>query len=306
MPEARGELTLVVLAAGLGSRFGGDKAFAPVGPGGETLFDYSVFDAARAGFERLVLVVPAGTDQALRNAVSRRYRGCLSVDFVEQRLTDLPPGWAPPEARTKPWGTAHAVLLASAEIGGPFAAANADDFYGSESWRRLGGAIRGAKEGEGALVAYRLRDTMPERGAVSRAVCQRASSGRLRSLVEVQEIERHGGGFRGVAPGGPIDLSGDEWISMNLWGFAPGVREGLLLEFERFLGECAASVTAEYLLPAAVDALMRGARLGVSVLEAEGPWLGITRRSDVPQVSARLQDLVASGIYPCPLFSPGD
>jgi hypothetical protein len=290
-----------VLAAGVGARFGGDKTLEPVGPAGEVLFDYGVFDAWRAGFSRVVFVVRPEAVDAFRASVGSRYEGRMEVRCVEQRIDDLPPGVAPPADRVKPWGTAHAVLTTAGEVEDPFAVANADDFYGSRSWAALAEHLSRAPAAEGALVAFRLRDTLPSAGAVSRALCEVDGSGRLRSIVEA-EVERTPGGLAARTAAGGGALTGDERVSMNLWGLPVGIVPALRKGFARFLARAGGSTTAEYLLPSIIDTLVREQRLEVAVLETADPWLGITRRGDVGHVARRLRELVASGSYPSPLW----
>jgi len=288
-------LSLVVLAAGLGSRFGGDKALQPVGPAGEVLFDYHAFDARRAGFSRVVFVVGPGGAETLRESLRRRYGPDLDLTCVEQGLGDAPAG------RRKPWGTAHAVLAAAGVLDGPFAVANADDFYGARSWTVLAEHLSHGPAARGVLAAFRLADTLPVDGAVSRAVCDVDESGRLRSIAEAV-VERTSHGFAGRTAAGPSRLTGDELVSMNLWGLPVDVMPSLREGFARFLAHSGGSTTAEYLLPSAIDALARERRLEVGVVRTPGPWLGITRREDVEPARRRLRELTASGAYPSPLW----
>jgi NDP-sugar pyrophosphorylase family protein len=288
-------LSLVVLAAGVGSRFGGDKTLQPVGPGGEVLFDYSVFDARRAGFSRVVFVLGPGAAETFRKRLGRRYEPALHVTCLEQRLEDAPAG------RRKPWGTAHAVLAAGGALDGPFAVANADDFYGARSWAVLAEHLSHGPAARGVLAAFRLADTLPVDGPVSRAVCDVDATGRLRSIVEAV-VERTPRGLAGLTAAGSVTLTGDEFVSMNLWGLPADVMPSLREGFARFLAHSGGSTTAEYLLPSAIDDLVREGRLEVGLARAPGPWLGITRREDVEPARRRLRELTASGAYPSPLW----
>lgn len=294
-------LPLVVLAAGIGSRFGGGKALQPVGPSGEALFDYGIFDARRAGFSEVVFVVAPGGLDAFRESIGRRYEGRMRVTCVEQRLDDVPAGFRAPLERRNPWGTAHAVLAAARELHGPFAVANADDFYGRGSWAALAEALSRAPSAGGVLVAFRLVETLSSAGAVSRALCEVDEAGGLRSLVEAA-VERTARGLAGRTVGGPRALAGDELVSMNLWGLPVSILPELQDGFARFLAERGDLATGEYLLPSAIDALVRRRRLEVAVVRASDRWLGITRRADVDPVARRLRELVADGVYPSPLW----
>ncbi|WP_404424162.1 NDP-sugar synthase [Nibricoccus sp. IMCC34717] len=288
--------TLLILAAGMGSRFGGLKQLEPVGPSGETLLDYSVYDAVRAGFDRVVFVIRRDFEAEFKARICAKYERLLRVETVFQSLDALPPGTALPPDRTKPWGTGHATWCAREALNGPFAVLNADDFYGREAYAQLAQFIRTRKEGEAAIAGYTLRRTLSENGSVSRGVCRVSPDGWLESVTE----------HKGIAPeavGVGRTYSGEEVVSMNCWAFGPEFLTGLDAAFRRFcasLGENAP--TAEFYLPAAVSDLVGEGKLRVRVVPAESDWFGVTFREDKPKVVAALAELTRAGVYPSPLL----
>jgi NDP-sugar pyrophosphorylase family protein len=286
--------TLLVLAAGLGSRYGGLKQIDPVGPSGETLLDYAVFDAIRAGFGRAVFVVRREFEDAFRSSVAAKYSGRIAFDCVLQSTDDVPGGFAVPAGRTRPWGTGHAVWSARAALAGPFAAINADDFYGADSFSRLAQFLGRADGAAFALVGFRLAHTLSEGGTVSRGVC-REKGGRLASITE-----EHGIGPADVGPG--RRFSGEEIVSMNCWGFTPAVFPGLESGLREFLAAKAADPGAEFYLPVAVSGLVSGGAASVEVLPGGADWFGITHREDRARVAAAIGALVRRGVYPARLF----
>jgi hypothetical protein len=294
-------LTLVVLAAGMGSRYGGLKQLEPIGPGGATLMDYALYDAHRAGFTDAVLVIRPETDDVFRRFVAERSRAFPRITLAHQRLDDVPAGLTVPVSRTKPWGTAHAVLAAAGAVRTPLAVLNADDFYGESAIRAIAKFLAAADEPvpEWALVGYRLKDTVPageERG-VNRAVCRTDRAGRLTAIEEVLEIKPRGKGFVGRNAAGTVALGGDELVSMNLWALTPAVFDLLRNALGAFL-RSGRTQDAELLLPAVIgDAVARGLAT-VRVLEAGGTWLGVTHRADRAAVSDALKTLLAQGRYP--------
>ena len=286
--------TLLVLAAGMGSRYGGLKQMDPVGPSGETVLDYAVFDAIRAGFSRVVFVIRREFEEAFKSVVTAKYSGRIAVGFVFQSPADLPAGYKVPEGREKPWGTGHAVWCARGSIDGPFAVINADDFYGAAAYARLSAFLGGASGGRFALVGFRLGKTLSENGAVSRGIC-RESEGRLVSIVEEREIVR-------ASVGAGCRFSGDELVSMNFWGFTPSLFAGLEACLETFLNQRAGEAGSEFYLPTAVSDLVSGGRATVDVLSSDDTWFGGTYREDKPHVASAIAALVGSGAYPVRLF----
>jgi hypothetical protein len=297
---------LLVMAAGMGSRYGGLKQLDPVGPGGETLLDYSVFDARRAGFTRVVFVIRRDIETAFREAVGRRYEGEIDVAYAFQSLADLPPGRDLPKARVKPWGTAQAVLAAASVIDSPFAAANADDFYGPRSFAVLSSFLD-ETAGAGdlyAVVGFRLGVTLSNHGAVARAVCEATQDGTLRHIVEVLGLEKDDGGARAPdGKGGFRRYSADTPVSLNLWGLHPSAFSKLRDGFSRFLATRGQDPTAEFYLPDALGELIARGEALVRLLSTPDPWFGMTHRADVPYVSKRLRALHREGAYPQRLFA---
>ena len=284
----------MILAAGVGSRYGGPKQIEPVGPAGATLLDYSIFDARRAGFGTVVVV----TRPELATAFER-----IGATVVIQRLDDLPPGLTLPPARTKPWGTGHAVLAAAPAVGGPFAVVNADDFYGRDGFTRAAEFLAVGHAGESpatfANVAYPLRDTLSAAGGVNRAVCRADGAGWLESMEEVVDIRHLGDGtYEGTdARGRPVRLAGDAFVSMNLWVFTPAVFALLRGGFAEFLRGAAAG-QGEFLISHAIRDAVRRREVRVRLLGTRARWLGVTYPDDRPRVAAALQQLVAAGEYP--------
>jgi len=294
-------LTLLVLAAGMGSRYGGLKQIDPVGPGGETLLDYSVYDAVRAGFDRVVFIVRGDMEADFRDAVGRRIERRAAVEYCRQEL-DMVPGWfsIPPE-RQKPWGTGHAVLVARDAVGGNFAAVNADDFYGAGSYRKLADHLRQAadgRRGDYGMVGFRLRETLSDHGTVARGVC-RSRQDLLEQVVELTRIARRGDGAVHSDPQGRAhNLSGDELVSMNMWGFTPSISDHLERAFARFLRERGGEDGAEFMIPTLVNDLVAAGQAKVRVLRSSDAWFGVTYREDRDRVTSQIRELVSDGAYP--------
>ncbi len=284
----------MILAAGVGSRYGGPKQIEPLGPAGATLLDYSVFDARRAGFEAVVVV----TRPELAAAFER-----IGATVVIQRLDDLPRGLALPPARTKPWGTGHAVLAAASAVSGPFAVVNADDFYGRDAFTRAAQFLAAGHAGESpatfAIIAYQLRDTLSAAGGVNRAVCHADGDGWLESVEEVVDIRRLGdGAYAGTDPHGrPVRLAADTLVSMNLWAFTPAVFTVLRRGFAEFLHQDTAG-RSEFLISHGIGDGVRRGEARVRLLSTQGSWLGVTYPDDRPRVETALRQLVDAGEYP--------
>jgi len=296
-------LSLVVMAAGLGSRYGGLKQIEPVGPSGEAVLDYSVFDALRAGFSRVVFVIRRDIEEAFRAALGRRFEARAEVQYVFQELTDLPAGFSAPPQRAKPWGTGQALLCACQAATGPAAVINADDFYGAESFQVLTDFLRApappAPPDVYAMVGYQLRETLSEHGTVARGVCRTDAEGFLTSVEELTAIESLPGGARNREPDGSFrPLSGAEIVSMNFWGFRPSIRTHLERLFKEFLRENAANPKAEFYIPVAVNKLIGEGRARVKVLPTRAAWFGVTYREDRARVIENIRALVRSGLYP--------
>lgn len=299
--------TLLVLAAGTGSRYGGLKQVDPVGPAGETLMDYAVFDALRAGFDRVVFVIRRDFEQDFRDRIGRKYEGRVAVDYAFQDLADLPAGFSLPAERAKPWGTAHAVRAARRQVRAPFAMINADDFYGRDAFARLGEFLReppsGADRLHFAMVGYRLQQTLSEHGTVARGVCHVGPDGLLASITEMTRLAPVAGGVENREDAAaPVKLTGAEPVSMNLWGFMPGLMQALEERFPIWLQGHAADPKAEWFIPFVVDDLIREGRADVRVLPTDSPWFGITYRDDRSRVAAAVRRLIDAGCYPADLW----
>jgi hypothetical protein len=298
---------LVILAAGRGSRFGGLKQLEPVGPGGEAILDYTVYDALRAGFGRVVLVVSEESEDRLRSAAVERFGRHLPVDFVCQRIDDLPDGCSLPPGRVKPWGTGQAVLAARHLVDRPFAAVNADDFYGAGALESLGRFLA-AEPGSGtpvyAMVGYGLGATLPDDGnTVSRALCRCTRDGWLEQIEEIPAIARFGdGGLFEDTAGQSRQVGGDELVSMNIWGFTPAIFPQLNEAFGRFLEHRGDSAGDEFYLSNEVNGLIAGGAAKVKVLGGAGRWCGITNPEDKARVAGILAGLTDQGDYPRELW----
>ena len=295
--------TLLVLAAGMGSRYGGLKQIDPVGPGGETIIDYSIFDALRAGFGKVVFIIRRDIEDAFRETVGSRFEKRVPVDYVFQSLEDIPSKFSVPAGRTKPWGTTQAILVAADAIHEPFAAINADDFYGAQGYRELARHLTSGSP-DYAMVGFILRNTLSDFGSVARGVCRQASDGTLESIVELLKIERDGNGARNTGADGKVtELSGDEPVSMNMWAFTPRVFGQLRESFAQFLERNGSDPKAECLIPNTVGDLVSTGQARVKVLRSGDSWFGVTYREDRPRVIESVRALIASGVYPEKLWS---
>jgi UTP-glucose-1-phosphate uridylyltransferase len=294
---------LVVLAAGMGSRYGGLKQIDPVGPSGETIMDYSIYDALRAGFGKLVFIIRKDIEAPFREIVGSRFEKRIPVEYAFQELTDLPAGFTLPEGRTKPWGTTQAILAATNIVKEPFAVINADDFYGAESYRVLAEQLR-AGGSDYAMVGFILRNTLSDFGGVARGICRADESGYLQQVVEHTDIRRDGNKAVNTDASGNITLlTGDELVSMNFWGFTPAIFTQLQQRFVDFLEKNGAEMKAECYLPNAVNELVLAGKARVRVLRSRDPWFGVTFREDRPAVVDSIARLVAEGKYPSSLWA---
>ena len=305
--KSNGPLTLVLLAAGVGSRYGGLKQLDSFGPNGETIMEFSIFDAVRAGFERVVFVIRQDMEEVFRTSLGKKLEGRIDARYVHQKIDALPAGHGVPDGRTKPWGTGQALLAAASVTDGPFIAANADDFYGRSAYAVMAGflnAHRAAATPTYAMVGYRLRDTLSELGTVSRGVCHCDADNWLQSIVETTKIERQGGDARALLEDGTTrPIPGETLVSMNFWGFQPGFFQTLRAGFEHFLSKNSGSTTAEYYLPTAVQESMRDSGARVKVLQSSDAWCGVTHKHDKSPVENMLRDLVQRGAYPAGLWT---
>jgi UTP-glucose-1-phosphate uridylyltransferase len=307
---AKSSYDLVILAAGMGSRFGGLKQVQPVGPAGELIIEYSIFDALRAGFTRLVLVIRKDIEAEFRATIGKRLESRIEVQYVFQEADTLPKGMnfdgsnIPP--RSKPWGTGHAVLVAREAVKNPFAVINADDFYGASGYAALTSFFARPVTGTAphyAMVGYPLNQTLSEFGTVSRGLCATDTEGRLRHITEITKIEKTKGGAQYTDTGGAVrQLTGNEIVSMNFWGFTPAVFSQLEQLFTEFLAKNASDPKAEFYLPTAISTLNAEKRAEVALLKSSDAWFGITYREDLAASQAAVKSLVAAGKYPAPLW----
>lgn len=301
--------TLVIMAAGLGSRYGGIKQIVPVGPSGELIIDYSSYDALAAGFERIIFVITHDIEGDFRDVVGRGIERWAWVEYAFQSMDDLPRGYSLPSGRTKPWGTVQAVLAAKAMIDAPFAVINADDYYGPRAFIEMSDWLAAARATSGgamrhSMVAYRAEHTLSGAGGVTRGVCTVGEDDMLVSVKERRGIVRVPGGARYRLPDGSFEtISGDTLVSMNFWGldssFIAAAEEG----FPKFLDRCLASGSdGEYLLPDEIDAEVSEGRAEVRVLRSEDDWYGVTYREDRQRVVDALASMHGAGLYRSPLW----
>ena len=295
---------LVIMAAGMGSRYGGLKQLDPVGNHGQVILDYSIYDARRAGFETVVFVIKPEIGEDFKSLVGRRLEKCMDVKYVNQLREDLPEGYAVPAERTKPWGTAQAALAARHVVDGPFAVINADGYYGPEAFREIYDYLSAHPDGEVyeyAMVGYLLKNTVTENGTVARGVCEETTDNFLTQVTERTKIEK-GEPPRYTEDGGATwtGLSGDTIVSMNMWGFNRSFLDEAWARFPRFLDKALKEnpEKAEYFLPTVVSWLIGEGRARVKVLRSADKWYGVTYREDKPAVEAAIREKTASGLYP--------
>ena len=299
------KLTLLVLAAGMGSRYGGLKQVDPMGPSGETLLDYSVSDALRVGFERIVFIIRRDIEAEFRERIGSRYKGNVAVDYVFQQLDFLPNGFSVPADRTKPWGTAHAIWCAREAVTEPFAAINADDFYGRETYEVIGKFLKVAAPASPrfAMAGYRLDHTLSEHGSVARGVCQVDASGKLVTISECTGIERLESEILQKEAGGSTrKFRGDEPVSMNFWGLTPAIFPLIEDQLAAFLAASSSDPKAECYIPVVIGEMIARGQATLDVLPTDADWFGVTYREDKPQVMRALERLHSGGVYPTPLW----
>ena len=299
--------TLVVLAAGMGSRYGGLKQVDPVGPSGEAILDYSVFDAVRAGFGKVVFIIRKDFEQEFKEKVGRKYEGLIPVDYCFQDIHDLPAPFTVPADRAKPWGTAHAIRSARAVVQEPFAAINADDFYGRDAFAQLGAFLSRPAAADGlchfAMVGYRLDLTLSDYGSVARGICT-VADGKLAAVTEKTKLVKVPGGAENRVEGQAAEsFPGDVRVSMNLWGFTPALFDALEARFPAWLEKNGQTPKAEWYIPFVVDELIHEGKADVAVLPTDSSWFGVTYREDKPFVMQEIAKLVAAGDYPQTLFA---
>jgi hypothetical protein len=297
--------TLVVLAAGMGSRYGGLKQIDPMGPSGETILDYSVFDALRAGFSKVVFIIRPDFEADFRNNVSSKFEHLVDVEYAFQTLDKLPSGWSVPAGREKPWGTTHAILCAADVVKENFAVINADDFYGQESYAVLNEELSGVDSLANifSMVGFTLRNTLSDHGSVARGVCTTSENGLLTHIDEMTNLSREGSGALYTREDGSVlNLTGDEPVSMNMWGFTPRLFDHLDRVFQEFLRTSGTELKSECFIPLTVGQLITEKHVTCKVLRSNSTWFGVTYKEDKEIVQGSIAALVEKGKYPQSLW----
>lgn len=296
--------TLFILAAGMGSRYGGLKQLDGLGPSGETIMDYSIFDALRAGFGKIVFVIRKDFEQEFREKIISKYEGHVPVEVVFQSLDKVPEGFTPNPDRSKPWGTNHAVLMGKDVIKEPFGVINADDYYGAESFQILGDFLRSVegKKNCYCMVGFNIENTLSENGGVSRGLGEVDAEGNLTTITECHGIERKDGKLIQVVNGEEVPFPEDASVSMNMWGFTPDYFDYSVEAFVKFLNENQNELKAEFYIPTVVNDLIHNGKIQLKVIQTPSKWFGVTYAADRPATVAQFAKLVEEGVYPTPLF----
>ena len=285
------------MAAGMGSRYGGLKQLDAIGPSGETIIDYSVYDAIKAGFTKVVFIIRKDFEQEFKSKITDKYEGQIQVEFAFQDLNDLPDEFTCPEGREKPWGTGHAIFSARDVINEPFVAINGDDFYGRESFKVVADYYRKGANSF-SMVAFKLDKTLSSFGGVTRGLCT-VNDEKLNTVIETADLEKTD---YGVSSNRDIELDGSEPVSMNVWGFTPILFKYLDEKFVEFLSENGTEMKSEYLIPSVVNELIQSGQETVHVLRSGATWFGVTYKEDKPYVEGEIEKLVNKGEYPGKLF----
>ena len=296
--------TLLVLAAGMGTRYGGNKQLDEVGPSGETIIDYSIYDAIRAGFGKIVFVIRRDIEDQVKERFVDRLKGKIDVDYVFQEITNLPEGVTVTPERQKPWGTSHAILVTSKAIKEPFGVINADDYYGVESFKILYDFLVSDKDPNSyCIVGYKMKNTLSDHGHVNRGVCRVGADGLLKNIVETRQIEKTPDGAK--APGGDGQMqifTANEVVSMNLWGFKPSCYSFLGEEFRNFIDANGMDLKAELDIPTSIDKFVKNGEISIKILMSNERWFGVTYREDKPFVVKSINDMISKGIYPSKIY----
>ncbi|MHC1708545.1 MAG: NDP-sugar synthase [Bacteroidales bacterium] len=292
--------TLVLLAAGMGSRYGGLKQVDAVGPSGETIMDYSIYDALRAGFGKIIFVIRKEIEADFRKAFTDKFEKKIEFDFVYQELDNLPPGFELPKDRVKPWGTGHAVMVAADKVKEPFAVINADDFYGQDAYVKMNQFLTGTTKAISySMVGYKLKNTLSEFGFVSRGICETDKNGILLSVTERTKIRKEHQRILFENESGVLtEIEGDSVVSMNFWGFKPEFFQQLKSLFTLFIKETNDIQKSEFYLSSAIDTLIKAGEAQVKVLHTDAQWFGVTYKEDKPEVITRILTSVKKGSYP--------
>lgn len=296
--------TLLILAAGMGSRFGGLKQVEPVGPNGEAIIDYTIFDAIRAGFGKVVFVIRESFADAFKEKFETKLSGKIDVEYVFQELDNLPDGFTLPEGREKPWGTAHAILVARDAINEPFCAINADDFYGEKAYMVMADFLQNeVQQKTYSMIGYQLKNTLSDHGSVSRGICTVNEKNNLVKIIETTKIFKKDNAAVAIDENGKeTPLTGNENASMNFWGFHPSVFSVLERKFIQFLETEINKPKSEMYIPSVVFEMIEDGAVEVKVLEANSPWFGVTYKEDKPIVVEKIKALIEQGVYPNKLW----
>jgi dTDP-glucose pyrophosphorylase len=300
--------TLVIMAAGLGSRFGGIKQLEPVGPSGEIIMDYSIYDGIAAGFKKVIFIIRKDLEEDFKTVIGNRIEKQIEVEYVFQDIDNLPSGYVKPEGRTKPWGTGQAILSCLGTLNDPFVVINADDYYGKEAFVKVNGFLSQPKESDKkynfCMAGFMLGNTLSENGTVTRGVCTVNEEGILVDIEETADIEKRDDKAVANAGKNEYDLQFNRSVSMNMWGFTPDFLKELDDRFALFLDNMEGNeMKAEYLLPSIVDDLIKEGKAQVTVLETQDKWFGVTYKEDKDVVVQSIQKLVDQGLYPEKLFN---
>ena len=291
------DISLLIMAAGMGSRYGGLKQLDQVGPNGETIIDYSVYDAIKAGFTKIVFIIRDDFESQFKSQITNKYLDLIDLEFAYQDINYLPSGFSPPKNREKPWGTGHAILSAKPYINEPFVVINGDDFYGRESFKTIADYYQ-TEENHFSMVTFRLENTLSIFGGVTRGLCTIIDE-KLNTVVETSNLEKNN---NGVSSDNGELLKGDEPVSMNMWGFTPILFDYLEEKFINFLKEEGSELKSEYLIPSVINDLIQAGDESVHILNSSESWFGVTYKEDKPYVVGEIQKLIEKGVYPKKLF----
>ncbi|HEX7494140.1 MAG TPA: sugar phosphate nucleotidyltransferase [Bacteroidales bacterium] len=296
--------TLLVLAAGMGTRYGGNKQLDEVGPSRETIIDYSIYDAIRAGFGKIVFVIRRDIEEQVKERFEKRLKGKIKVDYVFQEITNLPEGVKVAPERQKPWGTSHAILVTSKKIKEAFGVINADDYYGVESFKILHDFLVNDNDDKCyCIVGYKLGNTLSEHGHVNRGVCGVGADGLLKNIVETRQIEKTIDGAKAPLSDGKFQkFTGNEVVSMNLWGFKQSCFNYLADEFRSFINRNGMDLKAELDIPTSIDKYVKNGEITIKILMTNERWFGVTYREDKPFVVENINSMITKGIYPAKIY----
>jgi len=296
--------TLLVLAAGMGSRYGGNKQLDEVGPSGETIIDYSIYDSIRAGFGKIVFVIRRDIEEQVKERFVAKLKGKITVDYVFQEITNLPEGVKVSPERQKPWGTSHAILVTKDKIKEPFGVINADDYYGVESFKILHDFLVNDKDPNCyCIVGYKLGNTLSDHGHVNRGVCRVSDKGLLEKIAEVRQIEKtHNGAKAPGTDGKELQFTGNEIVSMNLFGFKPTCYDFLGKEFRNFINKNGMDPKSELDIPTSLDIFVKKGNITIKILPSNERWFGVTYREDKPFVVESIRKMIRKGVYPARIY----